>query len=252
MGIQMERAIIIRYGLAAFALIALALAATAPAWGQGAATASGQSSPSNGIGGVGGTGNEPTDVYLTIAVEGMAGRTANFAVMNSVLQGKDGRAVLVKTGAPLTGTYNVTTDMGYVSTVNFMPATTTTDTVKNISVPVAGASAVLGLHDMTILAKEKGYKVMQFGQASFFTPNGSAMAYQLDRPVRVTYDEDRQLIVIDAHPSFTRQLAAVFGTGATFPAGALPVPLSSLMTAKKAALGEKAGYEKPVYVAPPG
>jgi hypothetical protein len=132
-----------------------------------------------------------------------------------------------------------------------MPATMMVNARNNISVPVARASAVMGIHDLKTLLKEKSYKIFQFGQVTFFTSNGSAMNYRLDRPVKVIFDEDRKLVVMDAYPSFTRLLADVFRTGTTFPADALPVPLNSLMTAKSAAMAETVGYEKPAYVAPP-
>lgn len=228
-------------------LISIVLATAAPAWAQGAMTAGGQSATDNAMGN---TGN-PEDMYLTITVDGMAGSSANFAVMNMATKGKDGKAVLIMPGAPLTGTYNISNDMGYISTLNYMPATMTVNTANNLSVPVAGAAAVMGLHDMNVLAQGKGYKIFEFGQVSFFTPNGTVMASKLDRPIRVTYDEDRKMVVIDAYPSYTRLLAGVLKTGATFQDGAAPVPLESLTTAKSAALGERVGYQKPAYVSPP-
>jgi hypothetical protein len=244
----MERANIIRYSLTAFVLISIVLAMAMPAWAQGAMTADDQSAWDQSMGG---PGKAPEDMYMTIAVDGMIGSTANFAVMNLSMKGADDKAVLIKPGAPLAGTYNTSSDMGYISMANFMPATMTVNTANNTSLPVAEASAVMGLHGMKVLAKEKGYKVFQFDRLSFFMPNGSVLAYKLDRPVRVTSDEDRKLVVIDAYPSFTRRLAEALRTGTTFPAGAPPVPLNSLALAKSAALAEPVGYEKPEYVAPP-
>jgi hypothetical protein len=229
-------------------LISIVLAMAAPAWAQGAMTAGDQSATDNAMGSMG----NAEDMYLTIAVDGMSGSTANFAVVNLATKGKGDKAVLIMPGAPLTGTYNISNDMAYISTANYMPATMTVSTVNNLSVPVSGASAVLGLHDMSVLAQGEGYKIFQYGQVSFFMPNGTALTSRLDRPVRVTYDEDRKLVVIDAYPSYTRLLAGVLKTGATFPAGAPPVPLGSLATAKSAALGARVGYEKPAYVSPPG
>lgn len=228
-------------------LISIVLATVAPAWAQGAMTVSGQSATDNAMGSIG----NPEDLYLTIAVDGMAGSTVNFAVMNMATKGPGDKAVLIKPGASLTGTYNISNDMGYISTANYMPATMTVSTANNLSVPVAGASAVMGLHDMSVLAQGNGYKIFQFGQVSFFMPNGTAMASRLDRPIRVTYDEDRKMVVIDAYPTYTRLLAGVLKTGATFPTGAPPVPLGSLSTAKSAAMGIRVGYEKPAYVSPP-
>jgi hypothetical protein len=248
----MERANIIKMGLALIAMVSIMLALAAPALADDYTKAGDRPSGDKGKGDrMGRMGHEPKDVYMTIAVDGMTGNTATFAVMNMAMKGKEDKAVLIMPGGPLTGTYNTSNDMGYISTANFMPATMTVNTANNTSIPVAGASAVVGMHDMKVLTKEKGYKVFQFGEVSFFTPNGTATTYKLDKPVRVTYSEDRKMVVIDAYPSFTRQMSEAFGTGATFPSGAQPVPLNSLMTAKSAAMAETVGYEKPAYVAPP-
>ena len=48
------------------------------------------------------------------------------------------------------------------------------------------------------------------------------MAYKLDRPVRVTADEDRKLVVIDAYPSFTRRLAEAFEDRRNIPGRCAP------------------------------
>jgi hypothetical protein len=228
-------------------LISIVLATAVPAWAQGAMTSAGQSATDNAMGGPG----NPEDMYLTINVDGKVGKSANFAVVNMATNNKDGNVALIMPGAPLTGTYNISNDMGYVSTLNYMPATMTVNTANNLSIPVAGTAAVLGLHDMNVLAQGKGYKMFEFGQVSFFTPNGTAMASRPDRPIRVTYDEDRKMVVIDAYPSFTRLLAGVLKTGDAFPAEAPAVPMESLTTAKSAALGARVGYEKPAYGSPP-
>jgi hypothetical protein len=241
----MERANIIRSILTLVALISIVLAMTMPAGAKDADSAAVQSALEKSV------GEEPGDMYLTIAVDGMTGSSTTFAVLNMVTKGKDDTAVLISPGAPLTGTYNTSGDMGYISTANYMPATMTVNVAGNTSIPVAGSAAVLGLHDMKVLAKEKGYRVFQFGEISFFMPNGSAMTYRLDRPIRVTEDEDRKMVVIDAYPSFTRRLAEALRTGATFPSGAQPVPLNSLVSAKSAAMAVTVGYEKPAYVALP-
>jgi hypothetical protein len=191
------------------------------------------------------------DVYMTIAIDGRTDNTTSFTVTDMAMKGKMDKAVLIKPGAPLTGTYNTSNDMGYISTASFMPATMIIDAVNNTSIPVAGGSAVMGMHDMKVLAKEKDYKVFQFGMVSFYTPDGNATTYQLERPVKVTYSGDRKMVVIDAYPSYTKAMAEALGAGATFPADAPPVPLNSLMTAKSAVTAQTVGYEKPAYVPPP-
>ena len=99
----MERANIIRCSLAAFALVSIVLAMAVPAWAQGAMTADDQSAWDQGLGD---TGKAPEDMYMTIAVDGITGSTANFAVMNLSMKGTDDKAVLIKPGrhlrAPIT------------------------------------------------------------------------------------------------------------------------------------------------------
>jgi hypothetical protein len=248
----MEHAKMIKISLALIAVITIMLALTAPALADEYAKAGDKPSWDKGKGDRWGRmGHEPKDVYMTIAVDGMTGNTVTFSVMNMAMKGKEDKAVLIMPSAPLTGTYNMTNDMGYISTASFMPATMTIDAMNKTSVPVAGASAVMGMHDMKVIAKDKDYKVFKFGEVSFLTPNGTATTYKLDKPVRVTYSEDRKMVVMDAYPTFTQRMSEAFSTGAKFPADAKPVPITSLMKEKSAARAETVGYEKPAYVEPP-
>lgn len=247
----MERTNIIRTGLALIAMVSIVLAMAAPAMADHYAGSGDRSYMDKGkYDRMDGMRKAHKDIYMTIAVDGMTGETATFSVMNMAM-GKDDKGILIKPGAPLTGTYNTSNDMGYISTANFMPVTMVIDTANETAIPVAGASAIMGMHDMKVLSKEKDYKVFQFGKVSFMTPDGNTMTYKLDKPVRVTYSEDRNMVVIDAYPTFTRRMAEAIGTGATFPADAEPVPLSSLKTTKPGDKAEQVSYEKPAYVAPP-
>ena len=189
-GIQMERANIIKISLALIAMASIMLAFSAPALADQYAGDSDK--PSMDKGKYDRMGKEPKDVYMTIAVDGMTDNTATFSVMNMAMKGKEDKAVLIMPSAPLTGTYNMTNDMGYISTASFMPATITIDTMNKTSVPVAGASAVMGMHDIKVMAKDKDYKVFKFGEVSFLTPNGTAKNYKLDKPVRVIYSRGQE------------------------------------------------------------
>lgn len=247
----MERANIIRMVLALIGMISIVLAMAVPAVANGYDKADDSYKDDKGKDyGKGRMKKAHPDVYMTIAVSGMTGDTATFTVTDMAMKGKDDKAVIIKPGAPLMGTYNTSNDMGYVSTAGFMPATMTINTVKDTSIPVAGASAIMGMHDMKVLAKAEDYKVFQFGKVSFYTPDGNMTTYKLDKPVRVIYSEDRKMVVIDAYPTFTRQMSEAIGAG-TFPSDAPPVPFSKLKIEKKAAAAEKVGYEKPAYVPPP-
>ncbi len=232
----MERANIIKISLALIAMASIMLAFSAPALAD--QYAGDGDKPSMDKGKYDRMGKEPKDVYMTIAVDGMTDNTATFSVMNMAMKGKEDKAVLIMPSAPLTGTYNMTNDMGYISTASFMPATMTIDTVNKTSVPVAGASAVMGMHDMKVMVKDKDYKVFKFGEVSFLTPNGTAKTYKLDKPVRVIYSEDRKMVVMDAYPSFTQRMSEAFGAGDKFPADAMPMPITSLTKAKSAATAD--------------
>lgn len=196
---------------------------------------------------------EPKDIYMAVTPGGLTGDSATFTVNGIGMMGKDDMAFVATFGTPLTGTYNTTSDMGYISTANFLPATLVVDTATNTSMPVAGSSAIIGLHGIKTLVKEKDYKVSQFSAVSVYTPGGTVKFFKLERPVKVTFSMDRKMIVIDAYPSFTRSMASMFsGTGATmFVAGQQPVTIAGLMAADRTATAETIGYESPAYVEPP-
>ena len=234
---------------AVIAVIAILLATAFPAWAQDAATTTDYRGWDKDRGSR--MGHAMKDAYMTIAVDGMSGSTATFSVMNMAMVGKEDKAVLITPASPLTGTYNTSADMGYISTANFMPATMTVDNASSISVPVAGASAVLGMHDWKVLTKEKGFMVSQFRRLSVALPDGTVKDYKLDKPVRVTYEKDRKMVVIDGYPSYTKLLSDALAGGATFPSGAPAMPLTGLQQQAKSASTESVGYEKPAYVAPP-
>jgi hypothetical protein len=251
----MKRESIVILCLASIAVVAVLLATIAPALAADPAPAGSSYAQGKGMsdhwGRMGRMGHMAKDVYTTIAVDGMSGDTATFSVMDMAAKGKEGNAVLITPKAPLAGTYNTSNDMGYISTADFMPATITVDTADKTSIPVAGASAVMGIGDIKVLTREKGYHVFQYSNVSFFLPNGSTMAYKLDKPVRCTFEKDREMMVIDGYPSYTKTLSDVLGAAGTFPADTPPMPLTSLVAAKKAVTVVPVTYEKPAYVAPP-
>jgi hypothetical protein len=195
----------------------------------------------------------PKDIYMAVTAGGLTGDTATFGVNSIGMMGKDDMAVVATPGAPLTGTYNVSSDMGYISTASFLPATFVVDTASNTSMPVAGSSAIIGLHGIKTLTKEKGYKVAQFSSVSVYTPGGTVKFFKLDRPVKVTHSMDRKMIVIDAYPSFTKRMSSVFSSsgGMAFTASDQSVTIASLMAADRTATAETIGYEVPAYVEPP-
>jgi hypothetical protein len=247
----LDNAKIIRTCLALIAVVTIMLAMAAPAVANDYDKAGGKYMGDKGYDGkIDRMKKAHPDVYMTIAVTGMTGDTASFSVANMAMIGKEDTGVLITPSTPLTGTYNTSNDMGYISTAGLMPVTMTIDTMDKTTVPVAGASAIMGMHDMKVLARQKDYKLFQFGKVSFLTSSGNMTTYKLDKPVRVTYSEDRNMVVMDAYPTFTKRMSEALAT-TPFSSTAPPIPLSSLKEKKSAAMPERVDYQKPEYVAPP-
>ncbi|HUL62544.1 MAG TPA: hypothetical protein VLT35_05730 [Methanocella sp.] len=249
----MKREKIIVLCLAVIAIVAILF--TTVALATNSATAHDGSWAGKGMGDYKGrimqAGPSTKEVYVTIAVDGMSGDTAPFSIMDMAAPGKEDMAVLIRPNATLAGMYNTSADMGYISTANLMPMTITVDTAARTAIPVAGASAVMGIGDMRVLTREKGYHVSEYGNVSFYLSDGSTKAYTLDKPVRCIYSKDRNLVVIDGNPSYTKALSDALGAGQKFPADAAPVPLASVVSAKKAATAVPVAYTKQAYGAPP-
>lgn len=199
-----------------------------------------------------GMGPGPENIYMTVTHSGTMNDTSSFMINNIAMKGKENTTTVFAFNTPLQGTYNTTSDMGYISTINAIPATATYDTIANSSIPVAGASMVIGFKDINKIAKERGYHIAEVGNIAVFLPDGSVKPYTLDQPIRITHNEDRNLIVIDAYPSFTKRMSDDLGNAtATFPAGTAPVKINGLEVMWTSVTPAPISYDLPRYIAPP-
>lgn len=204
--------------------------------------------------GYGGMHKEPKDIYMAVSGGSMSGTTASFSVDGIGMSGMKEMAAVATPGSPLTGTYNATSDMGYISMSNILPLTIVIDKTGSVAMPTGNASAIIGLHGVKTLTKEKGYKVAEFHSVSVFLPDGTVKFFKLEKPVKITHAMDRKMIVIDAYPTFTQRMGSVFSGagGQSFSAmGMSSMSIDNLMSMESKAPTETIGYEKPAYVAPP-
>lgn len=188
-------------------------------------------------------------IDIPITVTGMADNSATFTVQNMAIGGKKGKVMVITLDRPLTGKYNMTKDMAYVSTGDMAMDSTgmggmsiRVDTPKNATIPVAGASAILGLSDIRIEYMGKDYTVATFSKLSVYLPDGKVKTYHLEKPVKVVKSKERKSVAWDAYPGFTRALEDALKGGATFPADAMPLRMSdyaaSVMSSKPMKLSD--------------
>lgn len=205
--------------------------------------------------GYGGMHKGMKDVYMAVSGGSMSGDTASFSINGiGMAGGKKGIAAAVTFGSPLTGTYNTSSDMGYITMANALPMTIVVDKTGTTTMPSGNASAIIGLHGLKTLTKEKGYKVSEFKSVSVILPDGTVKYFKLDQPVRITHSMDRMMVVIDAYPSFTKRMASIFGGagGSSFSAmGMSSMSMKDLESMEAKAQPETIGYEMPAYIAPP-
>lgn len=181
----------------------------------------------------------PKAVMMTISAGTMAGGNVTFGVPYAAkvyqLDSKEIAAVATYK-KPLMGTCNVSTGTGMISFADALPATATIDYVNNMSIPVAGANAVVALQDfkMTggVKGKGKGNYDIQFGKMIVYLPDGTAQSMKLDKPVKMSVSLDQMKLTIDANPTVAGMMAGMLKAGATFPAGAKPVRLNDILAAK--------------------
>jgi hypothetical protein len=204
--------------------------------------------------GYGGMHKGPKDIYMAVSGGSMSENTASFSIDSIGMTGMKELAVEAMPGSPLTGTYNVTSDMGYISTSNILPLTMVIDKAGSVAIPTGNASAIIGLHGVKTLMKEKGYKVSEFRSVSVFLPDGTVKFFKLEEPVRITYAKDRKMIVIDAYPTFTQRMGSVFSGagGQSYSAmGMSSMSMADLQSMESKAQAETIEYKMPAYVEPP-
>jgi hypothetical protein len=177
----------------------------------------------------------PHDVMFAVSAGSVSGGNATFTVPYSA---KVYKMDTVDYGAvttfsqPLQGMYNVSSSRGQISTVNALPATIVVDQLNNSSIPVAGTNAVVALRNITNMGAAKGKFTFQFKTVSVYMPNGTAKTYNLNKPVKVSYAVDQNIVTTQADPAFTRVMSDLFITGGMFPADAQPVRLNAVLAAR--------------------
>ncbi len=175
-------------------------------------------------------------IEVPITVTGTSGNTTTFTVSAASVTGKRGRAAMVTFDKPLAGAYNTSNDMAYISLKDVDGMSIRVDTANNTTVPVAGASAVLGIGRIRSEYRGKDLSISEFHKLSAHLPDGSVRVYDLEKPVKVIKSKDRKAVVWDAYPGFTDALKSALASGATFPADAAPMKVSDLASAEMSAM----------------
>lgn len=172
-------------------------------------------------------------VDIPITVTGTSDSSTTFTMQGMAVEGRKGKVMVVTLDKPLTGKYNMTSDMAYVSTgdmamdqMGMGGMNIRVDNASNSTLPVAGASAVLGLSDIRVEYKGRDYTIASFGKMSVYLPDGTVRSYDLEKPVKVIKSKERKTVVWDAYPGFTKALGDALKGGATFPADAAPLKLA--------------------------
>lgn len=200
-----------------------------------------------------GASASPSSIYVPIMISNMSGGSITYTIPHMAITDKDNLTTVYTYKTPLAGTYNTTSDMGYISTATMVPATAVIDIAGNSSLPVNGASMVMGMRGITPISSDPGYKDSNIKQVAAYMPDGSVKTFTLDKPLRVTHSEDRKMVVIDSYPTFTRRMRAVMGnnTTVTFPAGTAPMNITSLDGSWRTTTSAVVSYEAPKYLPPP-
>jgi hypothetical protein len=191
---------------------------------------------------------ECIDIVKTIT--GTSGDHMTFKVPAMAVKGKEGKVATFTFPTPLEGSYNTSTDMGYISTRNAKTSDIAIRPFANATLNVAGASAVMSMRGIKVLLKEDDLFVFEFHKIGMYLPDGKGMEYKLEKPVKVIYSKDRKTLVIDAYPGLTSSMSGAF-TGATFPADAQPVLVKDIAIAEMSGESMWAGHMRPTATATP-
>jgi len=172
-------------------------------------------------------------VDIPIIVTGTSDGSATFTVQGMAIEGRKGKVVVVTMDRPLMGNYNMTRDMAYVSIGDMAMdhrgmagMNIRVDNASSSTLPVAGASAVLGISDIRVEYMGRDYTIASFGKMSVYLPDGTVRSYYLDRPVKVVKSMERKTVMWDAYPGFTKAMGDALKGGTTFPADAAPLKLT--------------------------
>jgi hypothetical protein len=189
-------------------------------------------------------------IDVPIAITGTKGDTSTFMIKDMGIQGKEDKAAVMTFDTPLNGACNASSDMAYISTKNAKQMNLKIASVNESSLGVAGASAIMSMKDIKVLYKGKDYTLMEFGNLSMHMPDGTVKSYSLEKPVKLLYSQDRDMLVMDAYPDVTKVLKESLVTGKTYPADAPPISLKSLIDSEAGSSTSVIGYAKPPYISP--
>lgn len=190
-------------------------------------------------------------VDIPVTISGTSGNSTTYTVNAAAIKGKKSNAAVITFDKPLIGVYNSSNDMGYMSTKSLDGMTIRIDTVKNSTLPVAGASAVMSVQDIKVKCKTRDYTITEFHRVVMHLPDGTVKAYDLEKPVTMIKSKDRKMVVTDANPAYTKALMDAFQGGSTFPAGTAPMSIQDLISSEASASSMKVGGMTPPAAAPP-
>jgi hypothetical protein len=225
MGDKNVQTFTLRKILAVSVLVALLLAMAPAAWSDTGGRERGE-------GPYGKMGHKIKSIEVPITVTGMMDNSTSFTFSAASIEGKKGKAAVVTFDKPLTGTYNMSSDMAFISTKGVDGMSVRVDAANNTTLPVAGASAVLGIGRIETEYRGKDLSISEFHKLSVHLPDGTVKAYDLEKPVKVIKSKERKTVVWDAYPGFTDALKGALSSGATFPADASPMKVSDLASAE--------------------
>jgi len=171
-------------------------------------------------------------IDMPITVTGKKDNTVAFVVNNVAMVGHKDKAGVVTFDKPVQGAYNMTDNMAYMTNAGATDMNIRVENMTTLALPVAGASGIMSMGNISVLYKGKDYAIMQFGKVSFHLPDGTVKSYDLDKPVKIVKSYERKAGVMDASPGFTNAMKDVLVSGKTFPADAPPMKVADLMKAE--------------------
>lgn len=171
------------------------------------------------------------DIVKTIT--GMNDGRIMFDVPGMAITDGDGKVVTVTFAKPLKGIYDYQGSMGFVGTRDMDSATIMVDKYANASLNVTGASMIATIKDIKNIEKEKDTVSFEYSKIGVYLPDGTARMYKLDKPVRVMYSRDRNIMAMDAYPSIMDTLGTGYTAGMMFPSDTPPMKIKDIAAAQK-------------------
>ncbi|MCD1294061.1 hypothetical protein CUJ83_03505 [Methanocella sp. CWC-04] len=197
------------------------------------------------------TGRQIDRIDSVISISNMSTDSAMFTISEMVLKGIGNNVSHIILSKPLSGEYDMTSDMAYMSTKELDTATMERSDVGKTSIAVAGASAIWTMKDIKVLFNDRDYFLYEFGTLSLYMPDGTVKSYKLEKPVKMLFSKERKMEIMDAYPTVTSALKDAFMPGDKFPSDAEPIPMTELIKATSSAPASRIEYKKPEIVSVP-